>query len=323
MTPELVPLAQDTSRLLDRRIGLAMSIPGRPRLVESALPASRQSEPTFPAPEHTPRPREPSYEVQLALADVPITIRYRYNQHDAPRNLHTLAEVYAANRCRVEDRSRAFPARAEQLAAWHVDGGASCVYPLREPAPDGDTEEVLLLARGDALVTITKRFPRDQLSPVAWALCNTAIAAELRWDPAALDAPPAPLWPESTFLVEGVRGILRPARRADAIRIAELAQSITADARELLADAARRLLSGSEPPSRVVPPAERAALATYFANELASAPALEPTFARLLAEAKTSFDVRGACILLLHALGRDRAAFEGDGTGEAFEHFAD
>lgn len=304
----LAPIAGDVARFVDRRSGLAMSLPGHPSLVEIVAAGRSWRD-------------EPAYEARVELADIPVSLRYRCSEIDAPlRDLRTLAVVHAANRCSKGMASPAFTARREQLAGWNVDAAASALYALRDPATDGDTEEVLLLARGQALATITKRFPRPRLPPIAWALCNSAIAAGLRWDPAALDGPPSPVWPESSFLVPGVHGTLRAARRQDAARLAALAPPPARMA--ALAGAAQQLLEGNDAATHLITVEERAAIAEYLARRGDPGP-LAGVVAELLAEVRTAHDLRGLCIVLLHVAGRQRATFDDEQESRDFGGLAE
>ncbi|MGE5184287.1 MAG: hypothetical protein ACM31C_19595 [Acidobacteriota bacterium] len=305
---ELVPLAQDTARFVDRRIGLSICIPGHPQLLPVAASAGVS---------------EPAYEARIALADAPISIRYRHTA-GAAGNAPLYVETYAANRCRPEERPRAQAASPEQRSAWGVDAAASTLYALREPDADGgDMEEALVLARGDAVVVLTKRFPRAQTSWIAWTLANSAIAAGICWDPAALAAPPAPLWPRSSFLAPGITGALAPGRRDAAARLAARIAAHPASAVRL-ADGAGALVRGSEPPAHVVTASERAMFETYLAD-LASDPALGRELSALVAEVETAHDLRGLCLLVLHATGRIQATFapSGDDARRAFDYLTE
>lgn len=307
---ELIVLEGDTSRFVDRRIGLSLCIPGHPER-RAIAPSMGVSEPT--------------YEALIALADVPVTLRYRHDEQPVkPANLAVLAEAYAANRCKREDLQRAQPASADQCRVWGADAAASTIYPLREPDGDGDNmEEALLVARGMSVVTITKRFSRERTSWVSWTLANSAIAAGLRWDPAALDTRPAPLWPHSTFLAPGVTGTLVAKRRDAATRIGALVAARPSSAVRL-GDGIAALVRGGEPPSHVVTAQERTLFDTYL-GDLTNDPDLGRELSALVADVQTAHDLRGLCLLVLHALGKIRATFAASSEDDrrAFDHLTE
>lgn len=293
---ELLPLEGDTARLVDRRIGLAIAIPGHPRL----LPASAHA-----------GVLEPAYEVQIGLEDIPVSLRYRHNQlpDGKPPDAALLVELYAANRSRREDRSRAQPAPPAQCRAWGVDTAASTIYPLATPDDDGDDmEEALLLVCGSAQVMLTKRFARARMSWIAWALLNSALAAGIRWSPTvALESSPSLLWPVSSFMLPGVRGVLAAQRRIDAAHLADVLAP-SRDSMGPLAETFKMLLRGAEAPSHPVGISERANLTAFF-DDRAGSTTIAGALTALLADVQTAHDLRGLAVLGLHALGAEPATF--------------
>ena len=299
---ELLPLEGETARLLDRRIGLAITIPGHPRL----LPASAQA-----------GVLEPAYEVQIVLEDVPVSLRYRHNElpEGAQPEGAMLVDLYAANRSSRANRSRAQPAPPGQCRVWGVDTAASTIYELAAPDADGtgdDMEEALLLVRGRMQVMITKRFARARMPWVAWALVNSALAAGIRWDPtAALDASAPALWPTSSFLLPGVRGVVVARRLADATHLAAALAPLR-DSMGSLADGFAMLLRGAEAPSHPVTPSVRDDLAAFFedrAGNAAGSAQVTRLLLSLLADVRTAHDLRGLAVIGLHALGTEPATF--------------
>lgn len=307
MTFELVPLDHDVGHFVDRRIGLSARIPGRPVLA--------------PRP---PSANEPTYEVLIQLGDIPVTLRYRQNEFPPPtdpvKTIPVLVQTFAANRCRPEHVKTAMPAQEPQRRRWGVEAAASLVYPLRDPDVDGDMEEVLIQYRDGRTVTWTRRFARDRTSWISWALCTSAFAAGLRWDPAGLASPPPPLWPRSSFLLPGIKGVLATARLGTAQQIATTLRSQTADSVNRLAERVALLLQGSEPPDHVITPEER----QVYEMQLADAGENATTTAILaaLGEVENAHDLRGFAILCLHALGKHVAQFGAEGD-EPLSYLAD
>jgi hypothetical protein len=245
------------------------------------------------------RPGQPPCDLMATVADLAARVRYRRAQRPAsPEDPILLAQLLALTyaRARSSDPGEPRPAPADQLAAFGAEGAASVMYPLADPASrDGDTEETLVLVRGDHVIVITKSFTRATTDPIAWALFNQASTQSIVWDPARRP-PVASVWPPGVFLEPGVAATARPGPRAT-LRAALAASAAGSDDERALAEALRRLFGGSEPLAQPVTPAMKQTYADYLKASCDDR-ALWTAIDVGLAQVENAYDLHGFAIVL-------------------------
>jgi hypothetical protein len=273
--------------LVDERCGFSMSLPGHPYQT-----VTLQAE------------RVPRHDARVVIKDVPVEVRLRLDSRPEGIKAAPLASALVQSFASVRSRSplRVTPAREAVRRAWGVEAAASALYSLSNFDPSGaDTEEVLVLVHAAQVMTVTRSFPGAFTDNLRWTLFNSASNSSLRWAP---DAPsprePASLWPQSTFLLPGVLGLLRPERRQQA---RDLGQALDGALLKALSPRLETLLYSSEPPTQEVEPSTRRHLEDYLL-EVAQGSALEGYIKAEMPQVRCAQDTRGLALVLLLACGQ-------------------
>lgn len=243
----------------------------------------------------------------VAVADLGVQVRYRLARRpDGPDDPQALAQAlaYTYPKARSPEPGEPRPAPAEQLARFGAEGAASILYPLRDGIARGfDSEETLVLVRGDRAIVVTKTFTRAKTDPIAWALFNQASAQSIVWDPARRP-PVASVWPRSVFLEPGVHGVAKPEPRAAllaALHASSTEPSTGSNDERALAEALRRLFAGSEPLAQPVTPEMKHTYGDYLKASCDDR-ALWTVIDTGLALVENAYDLHGFAIVLWREL---------------------
>lgn len=280
----------ESALYLDRRAGFSHALPGYPRAIQPV-----------------PDPNEPAADTLVALAEMPMFIRYRLDRPPIPASTageyaDKLTASYAANRTQGRTPIVA-QVRTDQTVAYGVEAAARTTYSLSYPDAFGcDAEELLVLVRAGAALAITFRYPRDTPTQdwLRYALFTSAAFATPRWDPHRFQHA-SPIWPPSSFLDPGLSASLNHHKVSVLPQVAPVMQSLSSSDREAISACFGTIVQRDEPPWMPISPDALAAHRdAIFACSDDSA--FRNTVHQALGEVRTMHDLRGVCVFFGRAM---------------------
>lgn len=224
----------DETRLLVGEVGYSLAVPGHPRII-------------------TPRADEPRYDILMQLDDAPIEIGLRVDDigsaaGDRAELATSLATTYAQSRAADPAKASAGHPGPRGLATG-AEAAASATYQLR--GDDEQAMEYLLLAlRENAVLYLTVRFRRADVTVFGWGNLRSILLNHQSWRPGTL--PSLHIWPPSPrFLLPSVNFDLTPAAadgaRAKALAVGEMARDKVDRVAEFLLEAAANDMEPTTP----------------------------------------------------------------------------
>jgi hypothetical protein len=285
----LMPSANgETALYQDRRAGFSHALPGRPRAIQ-AIPA----------------PYEPAIDTLIDFADVPIFVRYRFDQPQlmaasAVDYAMQAAQTYAAGR--VGGQPNVIPARVDQASRWSVEAAALATYALPGPDPFGaDFEELIVLVRQATAMAITFRYARAQLDWLRQAFFMSAARATMCWDPQRLHFMPV-IWPDGAFLEPSAAGALNAHKEQVLLQIAPAIAALSPPEKEAVSGALGGIIQREEPPwAQATPDVMGQHVGALLG--CSQSPHYQAIVQQAAGEVRTMHDLRGLAVLLGRALG--------------------